>query len=177
MNHAMTQAMKQLGWQGMAGVALLLVAALFQNFSLQPLEQETSHLRERINAAKGRTSGDKNFRPAGDRQQELEAFYDALPEERDVTDILAKIHVTGEAAGVELKQAEYHLENKGTSHVEYVMNLPIRGNYSQIRALLARVLADNPAMALDQFTLQRDKIGDGILNANVRLVLFLRSAR
>ena len=75
---------------------------------------------------------------------------------------------------MQLKQAEYHLDEKSKPRLEYGMYFPVQGGYANIRQFVFRVLADHSAIALDQINFQRDKVNDSILKAEVRLTLFLR---
>lgn len=175
MNKLINQAREQLGWQGLAGVALLLVAWGFLNFALNPLEQETAQLSG--NADLGHSNSGGYAGGSGGSQEDLETFFDSLPREKSITDVLAKIDATAEAAHVSFKQADYTLDNKDSPLVEYVIDFPVKGEYPQIRAFLSSVLAGNPAMALDQVSIRRDKIGESILNANIKLTLFLRPSQ
>lgn len=173
MKRQLEQLKHQLGWQGMSGVVMLLLAAAFLNLSLNPLEQETSLMRSRLDATHAKP-GSGHPVMTGDRQQELAEFFDSLPEQKEVTDTLASIYAIAELTGVELKQADYHADDKDAPRIEYTMNFPVRGEYQRIRVFVQGVLTKNPAMALDQITFQRDKIGDATLNANVRLTLFIK---
>lgn len=164
----------QLGWQGIAGVILLLFAAEFNFAALKPLQDETAFLHGRIETARSKsTKQGRNF-SMGNRQKELSEFYDSLPEEKDVTDILAKIYSIAESSGLQFQEATYHVEEKDKSHVEYSMNFPIRGEYAKIREFVFRVLAKYPAIALDQINFQRDKVNDVTLKTVIKLTLFLR---
>lgn len=173
MKQSINQLKEQLGWQGTSGIILLLLAGAFLTLSLDPLEQETESLRNRLEIARSKSVSGGTASGTGDRQQELAAFFDSLPDEKSVTDVLASIYTVAGAAGVELKQAEYHLDDKSWPRVEYGMNFPMTGEYPRIRAFLSRVLADHPAMALDQVNFQRDRIGETSLKAEVKLTLFL----
>ena len=53
------------------------------------------------------------IRPMANRQKELGAFYRSLPDEKDVTDIMAVIYASAGAYGVELKEASYHHGREG----------------------------------------------------------------
>lgn len=174
MRQALEQMRAQFGWQGVAGLILLALAGAFNFLALQPLEQQTMFVHSSIEQA--RTKATSRARPNGlaGRQYELERFFDSLPAEQDVTDILAKIYLVAEASGVAIKQEDYHLEAKDSPRVEYVMIFPVKGEYVNIRAFLARVLADHPALALDGISFHRDKIDDSTLNADIRLTLFLK---
>jgi Tfp pilus assembly protein PilO len=177
MSRILKQLKEELGWQGMSGIALLLLAAAFMNFALNPLEQKTALMRSQLEAARANSGKVAKAFDTGVHKQDLSAFFDALPEEKDVTDTLASIQNAAGRAGVELKQAEYHLDGKDGPRVEYGMNFPAKGEYPRIRAFLSRVLADNPALALDQVNFQRDKISDTTLNASIRMTLFLKPSK
>lgn len=174
MRQQLLQLKEQLGWQGMSGLALLMLAGIFNFMTLQPVTQEVEYMRSRLDAAKSKSSAQARTINSGDRQEELRVFFDSLPAERDVTDILASISAVAEASGVELKQVEYHLEDKNKSRREYQLFFPVQGGYANIRHFVFRVLAEHSAVALDQVNFQRDKVGDQVLKAEVRLTLFLR---
>lgn len=174
MKQQLNQFREQLGWQGMSGIALLALAGAFQILALKPLEQEVAFIRSHLDAARSKTSKQGINLNLGDRQNELGAFFNSLPEEQDVTDILASIHSDAELSGVELKQADYHPDDKNKPRVEYGMVFPVQGEYPNIRFFVLRVLADHPAIALDHIRFQRDKISDPMLKAEIRFTLFLR---
>ncbi len=174
MSRLIKDATRQLGWQGIAGITLLLFAGIFLQLALNPLEKETAAMRGRLQAARSEARGGTQAFAGGDRQQELASFFGSLPEEKDVTDTLAVIYDVAQKAGLRVQQAEYHLDNSNPSELSYQMNFPMQGEYPRIRAFLSRVLADNPALALDHISFRRDHIGDATLNADVRFTLFLR---
>lgn len=163
---------EQMGWQGMAGIVLLVLAVALVP-ALKPLEKETMFMQSYLDAARSKTAMHTRTSSLGDRQRELGVFFDSLPTEQDVTDILASIYSVAEASGAEFKQAEYHLNDKGKPRVEYGIVFPAQGEYAKIRLFVSRILADNPAISLDQINFQRDKINNPILKAEIRLTLFL----
>lgn len=167
----------QLGWQGVAGIALLLVAGVFSQLALNPVEEQTALMRARLEAAHAKPGGGAQAFAAGGRQEDLAAFFGSLPEEKDVTDTLAIIYAVADAAGVQLQQAEYHVNTTSQAEIGYEISFPMHGEYPRIRVFLSRVLADNPALALDHISFRRDHISDAALNADVRFTLFLRPSR
>ncbi len=174
MRQRLSQLKEQLGWQGISGIVLLGLAGAFHSLSLQPLEQEVSHIHSRLDAVNSKSQGQAGLN-SGDRQSELRAFFDSLPREEDVTDILASISEVAEASQIEFKQAEYQLGEKGKTQMEYGLVFPVKGGYANIRHFVFRVLADHHALALDQINFRRDAVNDSGLNAEIRFTLFLRS--
>lgn len=171
------QLREQLGWQGSAGLFLLALAASFQMLALSPLEQETAYIHQKVATARAKTTRpDRNF-SAMDHQQELANFFDSLPAEENVTDILAMISAVADASKVELKQAEYQLDDNNKQNMEYRMVFPLQGEYANIRFFVFRVLSDHPAISLDQMNFKRDKVNDAVLKAEIKFTLFLKPSK
>jgi hypothetical protein len=165
--------LEQLGLQGIVGIVFLVLAGAFLILGLNPLERETALMHSHLAVDRPKTITQARTFSLGDRQNELGAFFDSLPEEADVTDILASIYSIAEENGVDFKQAEYHLNDKGRPLIEYGIVFPVQGEYAKIRFLISKVLVSHPAIALDQINFQRDKINSPILKAEIKLTLFL----
>lgn len=174
MKQIFRQFREQLGWQGISGIVLLALVGAFQMLVLRPLEQEVIFMRSHLDKTHLKSSMQSRTYSLGNRQKELDVFFDSLPAEQDVTDVLGAIYSVAEASGVVLKQAEYRPESNNKSRVEYGMVFPVQGEYAKIRYFVARVLADHPAIALDQINFQRDKISDPVLKAEIRMTMFLK---
>lgn len=170
----LNQLREQLGWQGMTGLVLLALAAALHTFIVNPLEEETAFIHQKVAAAQSKTSLQSRNFTSFDRQKELGEFYESLPDEEDVTDILAAISSVAEASKLELKQAEYQLDDKNVQRMEYHIVFPVQGEYANIRFFVFRVLSDHPAIALDQLNFKRDKVNDAILKAEIKFTLFLK---
>ena len=164
---------KQLGWQGVTGGVLLVLAWIFLMTVLTPLEQKTKSMQNQLSMAmKPSMTSDTGF-----RQHELGLFIDSLPAEPDVTDILASIESIAEESGLELQQVEYKLNDKDGSVLEYQMYFPIQGEYGAIYHFISSVLMKNRAISLDQIKFEREKISDTKLKAEIRLSLFLTAGK
>jgi Tfp pilus assembly protein PilO len=168
MMHKLWQDAKmQMGWQGMAGVALLAVAGILHILVVAPLENQTSHMRQQVEAAQSESGAQGSGAKVGE-------FYKEMPGEKDVTGVMASIYAAADSSGVKLKEASFHLENNDGPVIGYVMDFPMTGSYAGIRMLVSRVLANNRYIALDRIDFKRDEISDATLRANVRLTLFFR---
>lgn len=174
MKRLLEQFTEQLGWQGVSGIVLLVLAGAFFVLALDPLEQETGFMHNRLEGVRSKAAMQTRTFSLGDQQKELGLFFVSLPAEEDVTDILAKVYAIAEASGLGFKQAEYHLEDKDNSRMEYRITFPVQGDYGRVRYFVSRVLAEYPAISLDQINFQRGKINDPELKAEIRLTLFLR---
>jgi Tfp pilus assembly protein PilO len=176
MREHLKQFKEQLGTPGVAGIVLLILASAFLILLLQPLERETALMHSRFDAAHSKSAMQARNFSIGNRQRELAAFFESLPAEQDVTDVLASIYASANATGVELKQAEYKPEVLDNSRVTYGMIFPVQGEFVRLRLFVASVLANNPAVALDQINFQRDRISDTVVKAEIRFTLFLKPA-
>ena len=79
-----------------------------------------------------------------------------------------------ERDGLALEQADYKAERGPTGKlVRFQMNLPLRGEYQTIRRFLSDLRAEIPIVSLEQVQFERQKIGDTLVDAKVRLVIFL----
>ena len=106
--------------------------------------------------------------------EQLAAFYRIFPSERDVTEWIGKIAAIAERDGLALEQADYKAERGPTGKlVRFQMNLPLRGEYRTIRRFLSDLRAEIPIVSLEQVQFERQKIGDTLVDAKVRLVIFL----
>lgn len=165
---------EQLGWQGVSGLVLLALTGALHVLALHPLEQETAFMHSRLDAAHSKANVQSLTFDSADRQKELGTFFDSLPSEQDVTDILVSISAVAEESRIEFKQAEYHVDEKSKPRLEYGLYFPVEGGYANIRHFVFRVLADHPAMALDQVNFRRDRVNDSVLKAEIRFTLFVR---
>lgn len=165
---------EQLGTPGLTGLVLLALAGTFILLTLQPLERETDFMRSRLEANHTKASMQTRTLSLGTRQKELADFFASLPAEQDVTDVLGSIYASAKATGVEFKQAEYKPEAQNNPRVEYAIIIPAQAEYPRIRLFVASVLANNPAVALDQINFQRERVNDATVKSEIRFTLFLR---
>ena len=113
----------------------------------------------------------ENGRPEQVRLGLLERFSDG----RQLPSELERLHGLAAEAGVQLDSADYRLiAGKDQLFERYAVNLPIRGSYRAVRDFLVTVRSEFPYLAIEEVALKREKIGQADLEAQVRLVLYLR---
>lgn len=171
--------LRRLGLPGTVGIALWAMAGAFYVSALLPAQQRLDEVRlsaaslqERI-ARAGRTLGGSE-RPAA---EQLAEFYRAFPDERRAPDWLGKIAATARSCGLSLDQGAYKPTRDKVGHLTRLqMTLPLRGEYRQIRQFLARTRQTLPIVSLEQVQFERQKVGDPLVDAKIRLVLYLEQA-
>jgi hypothetical protein len=166
------QLRRQLGAGGLAALALVGAAALFQSIALEPLQARSALLSAELarhTGARQRAEGGAASSAAG----KLETFYSYLGRSEAPTDWLAKLYGIAKATGVELQSANYKTQAAGSRLERYEMVLPVSGSYPQLRDFLKRALAEIPVLSLDQMTLRREGRNEGAVQAELRMTLHL----
>lgn len=168
----------QLGLPGALGAGGLALCLGLYFSILQPAQQRrdaarlaASSLHKRIAQA----GPDSNqVAPLG---EQLAAFYRLFPSEQDSTDSVGKIAAIAKRHGLVLQQAEYKTQRDKTGKLtRFQMNLPLKGEYQTIRRFLSDVNAEMETVSLEQVQFERQKVGDPMVDAKVRLVIHLGTA-
>jgi len=164
--------MGRTGRPGLLGIALLLAAALFLVTTHLPVASEVAALRAELAAAQGQARA-----PAADEVADPVTAISALPARSDMPEILRDLFGRAAQARLAVDTGKYEVSaTKGSRAVRYRIAFPVRGPYPQIRAFLDGTLAAMPAVALDGLVLERRSIGDGNVEAQIRMTVFTRSS-
>jgi hypothetical protein len=171
---ALKRGLLKLRWPGLLGLGLLAAAAAIYAAGVLPaqlrlaaLDAESARLDARLG---GRGKGGE---PASGGSQ-LETFYRFFPAAAALPELLRQIQRAAEANGLRLEKGEYRLNHEGDFPLaRYLVTLPLRGGYGEVRKFVNDVLDAVPAAALEDLTLRREAIDDAQVEARVRFVLFL----
>jgi Tfp pilus assembly protein PilO len=172
-------AVEQLGRAGVVGIALVAFAVAFYVSAVAPLATELARLRAEADDLQQRLQmgGAAAGRLKGTPAEQLATFYAFFPPPQSSPDWLGKIHAAAGAKGLVLRSGEYKLERSADQKLaRYQITLPVVGSYAQIRGFVGQVLADVPAAALEEITLRRESVSSPMLEARIRLTLYLGSA-
>jgi len=166
----------RLGWPGAIGGAGLAMCLALYFSAVQPARQRLDTARHSVDslqrqiAQAGQTSNDS----ARSLDEQLAAFYQVFPGEHEATDWIGQIAAIAQRDGLGLQQAEYKVEHDKTGKlVRFQMSLPLKGEYQAIRSFLSDLRAEIPIVSLEQVQFERQKVGDPLVDAKVRLVIFL----
>lgn len=169
----------RLGWPGLAGVLALLAALLTLVAAAGPLHQQREDLRGQLLSLRERLRlGDGGRAERDDSTAaQLRRFHATFPTLSTAPDWLYEIHFAARRSGIVLSAGEYRLDQRGQEVLRrYAIVLPVRGSYGQVRSFVESALAAVPSAALDDIEMRRDAASDAVLDAKVRMTLFLRDA-
>lgn len=167
------RAVRSTGWVSIGGIALGIFAALFFVSSVLPLQDEVTGLRARVK----RLQGTQVPLPEPARAvDQLAAFYEALPRVQQAAQVVQRLHAQARDAGLVLEHGEYRpLSDPSSKLVRYQIVLPVKGGYLQVRRFLAQAMRDTPGLALEGISFQRQEGDAPVLEAQLRLTVYLRA--
>lgn len=160
------------GRPGLVGVALLLGAALFLFSTHLKTAGEVAALRADLATAQvqARTAAEEKVAIPATAMR-------VLPVRTDMPAILGQLYHEATLAGLAVDTARYEMNAMGSSGVvRYQIAFPVTGPYPQIRAFIDATLATVPSVALRDLVLERKSIGDGKVEAQLRMTVYTRSA-
>lgn len=168
--------LQRLGWPGVAGVALLLLALGHAAFGLMPAWQRLQGLSEQNQEASTYLAQIEQgtVAPPEVPQRQLDEFRQRLPAQLEATSAIDRIYALAGQERIVLARGEYSLGTDPKTHLaRYQILLPVRGSYPQLRRFLHALLSELPAVVLEDVDLQRKRIADTELNGRIRLTLYL----
>lgn len=173
------QALKNLGWPGVAGLGLMLGVALFYFAAFMPMQSRLTQLQ--VAAALAMTPQSQLVR---EKQAEtlsapeaIKAFYQHFPPKESTPDWLGQIYAAAASQSLRLSQGEYKFIPGKTGKLDsYQINLPVQGSYTQIRKFIVQVLNETPVISLDQISFKRETVRNASVEAKIRLTLYLQES-
>ena len=166
----------RLSREGTVGLGLLALCLTFYFSALRPTQvrldqlhasMATAHANLRNTASTMRVDQDT---PA----EQLVTYYKFFPSQTSTPVWLEKIYQAAQEQNIHLEQGEYRTNrDKAGKLVRYQITLPVKGSYLQLRNFLAAVLTAVPIASLDHISFERQKIGDEVVEAKVKLTLYL----
>jgi hypothetical protein len=163
-------------------VALLLVClAAFLHLHRIPQHEQAIEAAERRAIAAERTlrrlAGEQrkvDDSPAAARARLLGHY----PEEVALNSTLAQLLDLAQQHGLGPLTGDYRLTvAKEGPLMQYVLTLPLKGDYPALRRFVAALRAEHPGVAIDDLALRRDALGSTTLEMQLRLIVFARRER
>jgi Tfp pilus assembly protein PilO len=171
--------LRTLGKPGVLAIGILVVFPPFYFSAIAPAQERldaarrgTLSLREQILHA-SQSLGGMRRTPA----EQLAEFYRIFPQERNAPQWLKKLFALAEKNGLSLQEGEYKANRDKVGRLmRFQMVLPVKGEYPQIRRFLAALPAEIPVIALENVQFSRQNVADPVVEARIRLTLYLEQA-
>lgn len=176
LNRSIGRRLGRLGWPGVVGIGVWAMAAALYFSAVLPAQQRLDEVRLSAVSLQERIARAGRQLATGERPatEQLDAFYRAFPDERSSPDWIGRIAATARSCGLSLDQGEYKpSRDKVGKLIRLQLTLPVKGEYRQIRQFLASTSAKVPIVSLEQVQFERQKVGDPLVDAKIRLVLYL----
>jgi hypothetical protein len=166
----LTWSLRRTGRLGISGTALIVASVVFLVSTYLPLSREVEELRSQVQSA--RTEAPAEARPLRDPGT---ALLRSLPPRIQVPSLLGVLLKQADAAHLSIDTGKYEttaLKSGGVT--SYQVSFPVSGPYPQVRQFIDATLTELPAVALSELSLTRKTIGDGAVEAQIRLTFFTR---
>lgn len=174
MKKALAWLRDEIGALALGALTLMGAAGLAHVLVVKPLEGRAAALERALADAGRRAPAEGVMRVALDTPAaKMAAFYRHFDRPEDRIEWLAKLYGYARAAGLELRSAEYRLDEPRRRLVRYQVSLPVTGTYAQVRAFVESALAGIPVLSLDQVSFRRKSASDTSIEAEVVLTLHL----
>jgi hypothetical protein len=162
--------LQRTGRLGLSGTALLVAGGVFLVSTYLPLTREVEELRSQAESARVVTA--TGARPVSDPGT---ALLRTLPSRAQVPSLLGMLLKQADAAHLSIDSGKYEttaLKSGGVT--SYQVSFPVSGPYPQVRQFIDTTLTELPSVALSELSLTRKTIGDGSVEAQMRLTFFTR---
>ncbi len=158
--------LRRLGTASLAGiVAVVAAATIFLAYNL-PRGAAVSELQAQL--ARAPAVAVTAATPNG-------AMLASLPPRGEAPEVIAKVYEEAKAAGVELPKGQYeYIPPRDGVAARYRLTFPVHSTYPQIRSFLDRTLIALPAVAVEGLRIERKTVGDGSVDAELKLAAYVR---
>jgi Tfp pilus assembly protein PilO len=156
------------GRAGLSGVALLLASLVFLVSTHLPLAREVEQLRSQLQVAHAQAV--KTPVSVSDSGTVL---LHSLPGRAQMPALLGILLHQAGTAHLTIDTGKYETTAlKSGGVMTYQISFPVTGPYPQVRQFIDATLAALPAVAVTELSLTRKTIGDGAVEAQIRLTAF-----
>jgi hypothetical protein len=159
------------GRTGQIGLALLAGCLVFLVSTHVPMMREVDALRTQLDAASAQGGV---IIPAA-AQDPVSNLLHSLPARAEMPALMGVILKQANAANLTIDTGKYEATALKAGHiVRYQISFPVTGPYPQVRQFIDATLTALPAVAVSELSVQRKNIGEGAVEAQIRLNVFTR---
>ncbi len=175
------QIIKQVGLLGLVGLTLMLVSLTVYLLTVLPAQHQLAS--SQLNLAEVKQSShqltSKALQVERDPVADMTKFYASFPKGASLSSSLRLIQQTAIQHKLELNRGDYKLTlakpaAANDELVRYEVQLPISGQYPQMRAFINGVLQKIPNLALSEIQMKRENSLLPTVEARLLLVLYVK---
>ena len=182
---------KKLGLLGLLGFVTALGCCLFYVTQLLPQQNEIQGLVSQLQRVNASQNSQSNSKQNGEKNNvlakqvslaDVEKFYSTFSEGASLPNTIDLIRENAQKQNLVLPRGDYKLIQTKASKLpntqinqlaHYEMVLPVSGTYQQIRAFIAQVLYQLPALALSDVQIKRENTLNPLVEARLTFVFLL----
>ena len=166
--------LRQLGWQGMLGLLLILGSLAYLFLQAVPKASQVQQLQLDARNFKRSSNLYAQDHKVG-KFDVVKDFYRLLPAQNEANKSISMILNAATNAGLSLDKVEYDQPLSQHPITQYQINLPMKGSYVQIRQFINEVLNKIPTIALNDISMRRDDVSTDILETRIQFILYLKN--
>lgn len=167
------------GWAGVIGIALLMFALAFAFSGNRERETQLADIaRQRAELATDLARGTQS---EASPREILDRFRQSFPPASGLPDILLQLDASARKNGLAPRRADYgdsaessENNSKDSGFRRMRISMPVKGSYAALRGWLSDALAEAPTLSIEAIELQRPTIAVAELDAQVRLIIYMR---
>ncbi|MGB4812292.1 MAG: hypothetical protein WBP13_07420 [Methylophilaceae bacterium] len=173
---------RQLGLLGLVGAALILANLIFFGLKYYPTKQAILVSQEQLiqTQTHSKTLSTPKMAATPSSTGNVSEFYAEFPANTQLSSALHLIQQTALKHQLAFNRGDYKLtlsnakqtNNQGLSR--YEIQLPVVGQYPQMRAFIDEIMLQLPTLALSEMQLKRENITAPTIEARLVLVIFLK---
>jgi hypothetical protein len=161
--------LRRVGAAGLTGLALLVAAVVLFVANNLPQSSAIAALRGQIVRLAPIAKTPLVAAPGA-------AVLASLPQRDDAPTVVEKVLAQADAAGVELARGQYEfVPARDGVAARYRMTFPVHTSYPKLRDFMDRTLAALPAVGVESLRIERKKVGDEEVDAELKLSAYVRS--
>jgi len=168
---------RDIGTLGIVGLALLVAAGPAWWVLVRVPHQQAAEIKADLASLRARRLRAAERPVAAPAAQQIERFRAVFPDVATTPAALAQISRLAAANKVALASGDYRLvEERALGMLRYEVRYPVKGAWRDVFSLLAALLNEMPALALDEVVFKRESRNAAEVDAQLRLSLFFLDA-
>lgn len=174
---ALQRLARQAGWAGALGAALLVLALAGGAISRAQIEEARQRLAgERGRLAQAAVVARVDLR--SDRERIAAYYAERFPAESVVAERLGLLYGKAGEHGIEIRRVDYRsIKEPGSPLRRIALTVPVQGEFPHIHGWLSAVLMDMPELGLEALSIKRNGSEASTLEAELRLMVYVRAGQ